>query len=195
MGKGRLEAFSDGVIAVIITIMVLELKAPVDGSVAALLRLEHPLLNYILSFLVVAIVWVNHHHLLSRVARVNAKVLWANTALLFWLSLIPLATSYLGESRAAPVAVAAYGAVLALSTGSFTFLQHLIMQQHKHEGDLARHGRRVKLKNVIGVSLYTASVPLAFISVYASFAIFVLIPLAYFIPDRKLEELASASAE
>jgi TMEM175 potassium channel family protein len=195
MGKGRLEAFSDGVIAVIITIMVLELKTPADGSFAALLRLEHPLLNYILSFLVVAIVWVNHHHLLSRIARVNAKVLWANTALLFWLSLIPLATSYLGESRAAPVAVAAYGAVLALSTGSFTFLQHLIMQQRKHEGDLARHGRRVKLKNVIGVSLYTASVPLAFVSVYASFAIFILIPLAYFIPDRKLEELAAASAE
>jgi uncharacterized membrane protein len=190
MGKGRLEAFSDGVIAVIITIMVLELKAPADGSLTALLRLEHPLLNYVLSFLVVAIVWVNHHHLVTQIIRVNAKVLWANTTLLFWLSLIPLATAYLGQSGAAPVAVAAYGAVLALSTGSFTFLQHLIMQQHEHKGDLARHGRRVKLKSLVGVTLYTASVPLAFVSVYASFAIFILIPLAYFLPDRKLEELA-----
>jgi uncharacterized membrane protein len=190
MGKGRLEAFSDGVIAVIITIMVLELKAPADGSFAALLRLEHPLLNYALSFLVVAIVWVNHHHLVTRITRVNAKLLWANITLLFWLSLIPLATAYLGQSAAAPVAVAAYGAVLALSTGSFTFLQHLVMQQHEHKGDLAHHGRRIKLKSLVGVTLYTASVPLAFVSVYASFAIFILIPLAYFLPDRKLEELA-----
>jgi uncharacterized membrane protein len=190
MGKGRLEAFSDGVIAVIITIMVLELKAPADGSFAALLRLEHPLLNYILSFLVVAIVWVNHHHLVTQITRVHAPVLWVNIMLLFWLSLIPLATAYLGQSGAAPNAVAAYGAVLALSTGSFTLLQHLIMQQHEHKGDLALHAHRVKLKNIIGVSLYTASVPLAFVSVYASFAIFILIPLAYFLPDRKLEELA-----
>jgi uncharacterized membrane protein len=191
MGKGRLEAFSDGVIAVIITIMVLELKAPADGSLAALLRLEHPLLNYILSFLVVAIVWVNHHHLVTRIKRVDGKVLWVNTMLLFWLSLIPLATAYLGQSGAAPVAVAAYGAVLALSTASFTYLQHLIMQQHEHKGDLAQHGRHVKLKSLVGVSLYSASVPLAFVSVYASFAIFILIPLAYFFPDRKLEELAA----
>src|ERR1700710_1392123 len=102
MGKGRLEAFSDGVIAVIITIMVLELKAPADGSFAALLRLDHPLLNYILSFLVVAIVWVNHHHLVTQITRVNAKVLWVNIMLLFWLSLIPLATAYLGQTGAAP---------------------------------------------------------------------------------------------
>ena len=125
--------------------------------------------------------------------RVNAQVLWANTALLFWLSLIPLATAYLGESRAAPVAVAAYGSVLAMSTGSFTFLQHLIMQQHKHEGDLARHARCVKFKNLIGVSLYTASSRWPLFPSMPRFAIFILVPLAYFLPDRKLEELAARS--
>src|SRR6266849_10411556 len=129
MGKSRLEAFSDGVIAIIITIMVLELKPPAATDLADLLHLLPVLCAYSLSFLVVAIMWVNHHALVGRVKRVDAGILWANNSLLFWMSLIPFVTAYMGQHQTAPTAVALYGAVLALSAAGFTILRYLAGRQ------------------------------------------------------------------
>ena len=184
MGAGRVEAFSDGVIAVIITIMVLEFKAPSNGSVASLLELKLAFLNYALSFVLVAIMWVNHRAMLALVKRVSLPVLWANNLLLFWMSLIPFATAYMGQSEAAPLAVATYGALLAVCSGTFGLLRLVIARQ------LKERNRPLHLKDLFGLTLYALSVPLAFASVKLSFFIFILIPLLYFLPERKLEELS-----
>jgi len=187
MGLGRVEAFSDGVIAVIVTIMVLELKPPASGEWTALAALQLPLLNYALSFIVIAIMWVNHRTTLGLVRHVNAHVLWANNNLLFWMSLIPLATAYMGQTKAAPLSVAAYGGVLAATAAAFTLLRFVIADQHKADESLARRHQRIHRKNIFGTLLYTASVPLAFVSVRASFFVFILIPALYFLPERWLE--------
>lgn len=193
MTKNRIEAFSDGVIAIIITIMVLELKAPHDASPAALLPLAPVFLSYALSFLVVAIMWVNHHHVFHIVRGVDARLLWSNILLLFWMSLIPFVTSYLGENSGAPFAVALYGAVLTLAAWAFTWLRYVVSRQHLADGDLSRHNASAIHKNVISALLYTATVPLAYISVYLAYAVFVLIPVLYFLPERQLAEHAGAS--
>src|SRR5271170_2008946 len=126
MGTGRIEAFSDGVIAVIITIMVLELRVPADPSMAALLRQAPVFCSYGLSFIVVAILWVNHHHLLHAAKRADAALLWANNNLLFWMSLIPFVTAYMGQNHRSALAVAMYGAVLAITATSFTILRRYV---------------------------------------------------------------------
>jgi uncharacterized membrane protein len=187
MGTGRVEAFSDGVIAVILTVMVLELKAPENGELSALLKLQLPLLNYALSFVVIAIMWVNHRAMLGLVEHVNARILWANNNLLFWMSLIPFVTAYMGQTRAAPMSVAAYGAILALTAGSFTWLRFAIAKQHIMDAKLTTHHKRMHFKNIFGTLLYAASVPLAFVSIKVSFFIFILIPALYFLPERILE--------
>ena len=184
MGLGRVEAFSDGVIAVIVTIMVLELKAPENGDLGALLKLKLPLLNYFLSFLVVAIFWVNHRVILGLVRHVDPPVLWWNNALLFWMSLIPFATAYMGQSNAAPLSVAVYGGLFAITASAFALLRYAIAQQHKEDTKLSRYHKRMHVKDIVGIVLYALTVPLAFVSVRASFAIFILIPLSYFLPDR-----------
>jgi len=187
MGLGRLEAFSDGVIAVIVTIMVLEIKAPESGDLGSLLKLKLAFLNYLLSFVVVAILWLNHRAMLALVHHVDAGVLWANNALLFWMSLIPFATAYMGQTKAAPLAVAIYGATMGITAGAFSLLRFRVAAQHKHEEHLARQHKRLHLKDSFGIVLYAISIPLAFVSVRASFCIFILIPTLYFLPERILE--------
>ena len=185
MKTSRLEAFSDGVIAVIITIMVLELKVPHGGSLAALLTVMPSLLVYGLSFAVVAIMWVNHHHFIDQARHADAALLWSNNLLLFWMSLIPFVTAYLGENCHEPLAVAVYGAVLVFACAAFLLVQVVLGRQNA--GDAARkiEFRRLNHKAIFSISCYTASVALAFVSVYVSFAIFVIIPLLYFWPERK----------
>jgi uncharacterized membrane protein len=185
MKTNRLEAFSDGVIAVIITIMVLELKVPHIMTTDALLTVAPSLLVYGLSFGVVAIFWVNHHHLIERCRHADAALLWSNNNLLFWLSLIPFSTAYLGENCHAPLAVAVYGTGLTLASVSFMLLQNVVGRQDSQDEERKLVFKRLNRKAAFSISLYAASVALAFVSVYASFAIFVLIPLLYFWPESR----------
>ena len=185
MGKGRLEAFSDGVIAIIITIMVLELKAPHDGTVRGLLALWPVFLSYALSFLVVAIMWVNHHHLMHAVRRVDGPLLWWNNGLLFWMSLIPFSTAFLGDHLRSPLALSVYAANLGSTALAFVLLR----------GAVARRDDPVRLelhlgqrrKNLMTMGLYLSAIPLAYVSVWLSYGILVLIPALYFMPERGLE--------
>jgi len=181
----RLEAFSDGVIAVIITIMVLELKVPHTGKLEALMAVTPSLLVYGLSFAVVGIMWVNHHHFIEKARGADAALLWSNNLLLFWMSLIPFVTAYLGENCHEPLAVAVYGAVLLFACAAFLLVQVVLGRQNT--GDPARviEFQRLNRKAIFTLVCYSASVGLAFVSVYASFAIFVIIPILYFWPERK----------
>jgi uncharacterized membrane protein len=182
---GRLEAFSDGVIAVIITIMVLDLKVPHTGTVEALLAVGPSFLVYGLSFAVVAIMWVNHHHFIEKAAYANAALLWSNNHLLFWMSVIPFATAYLGENCHAPLAVAIYGAILACTSAAFLLLQRVLAGQDKNNGARQLEFRQMNTKAITSAVCYAASAGLAFVSIYVSFAIFILFPLLYFWPEHK----------
>jgi uncharacterized membrane protein len=187
MSTGRLEAFSDGVIAVIITIMVLELHAPPSASTGALERVAPSFLVYLLSFVLLAIIWVNHHHVLRSARRASARLLWTNNNLLFWISLIPFVTEWLGKNPAATTPVALYAVVLTLVSSSFAILRIEIARQRRADGGtltLTPHGDR---KILIATAAYCLSIALAFISVYLAYAIFLSVPAAYFIPDRELE--------
>jgi uncharacterized membrane protein len=188
IGTNRLEAFSDGVIAVIITIMVLELKVPRDTTLVSLRGILPQFLSYLLSFLVVAIMWVNHHHMMHSARRADARLLWSNNALLFWMSLVPFVTAYMGDHFRDPRAVALYGVVLSLCSVSFAVLRSAIVQHHRDNPDMVRYHRRVQSKNLYSMLLYIASVPLAFADVRISFFIFVFVALSYFLPERKLVE-------
>jgi len=181
----RLEAFSDRVIAVIITIMVLELKVPHVPTLEALLAEASSFSVYGLSFMVVAIMWVNHHHLIDKARHADPALLWSNNNLLFWMSLIPFVTAYLGENCHSPLAVAVYGAVMTLSSGGFVLLQSVLARQDRSDAIRKLQFERMMQKSIASMSTYALSIPLAFVSVYASFAIFVIIPLIYFWPDRK----------
>lgn len=185
MKTGRLEAFSDGVIAVIITIMVLELKVPHVGTADALLAVAPQFLVYGLSFAVVAIMWVNHHHFIEKARRADAALLWANNNLLFWMSVIPFVTAYLGENCHAQLAVAVYGAVMAMTSCAFLVLQKTLARHDPHDAKRQAEFRQVDRKAILSMVCYTASVGLAFVSVYVSFAIFVIFPMLYFWPDHK----------
>jgi uncharacterized membrane protein len=186
MTTGRLEAFSDGVIAIIVTVMVLELHAPSQPTLAGLWRVSPIFLSYALSFLVVAIMWVNHHHLIHAVHGVTARLLWSNLYLLFWMSLVPFVTDYLGKNYHEPLAVALYGLDLVLCSSAFYFLRIILVEQDRHDGNLADYHRSIQRKNAFSAALYLSSVPLAYVSVYASFFIFALIPAMYFLPEKKL---------
>jgi uncharacterized membrane protein len=192
MGTNRLEAFSDGVIAVIITIMVLELKLPSDSSFAALRGLAPQFLSYLLSFLVVAIMWVNHHHMIHSAKRADAGLLWSNNALLFWMSLVPFVTALMGNRSHDPRAVALYGIVLTLCSLSFALLRSAIIRHHRDNPEIVRYHRGIQAKNLYSLLLYLASAPLAFVDVRISFAIFVFVALSYFLPERKLAETKSS---
>jgi TMEM175 potassium channel family protein len=182
----RLEAFSDGVIAIIVTIMVLELRAPAQPTLAGLLKVAPVFLSYGLSFLVVAIMWVNHHHMIHAVRRVTARLLWSNLNLLFWMSLIPFVTDFLGKNPRASFAVALYGFDLALCGSAFYLLRTALVRQDRHDPRLSAYHERMQRKNAFSASLYLLSVPLAYVSVYASFFIFALIPAMYFLPEKML---------
>lgn len=186
MQKGRLEAFSDGVIAILITIMVLELSAPHGTDLAALRPLLPTLLAYVLSFAMVGIYWTNHHHLLHAADRVNGRILLANLHLLFWLSLLPFGTAWMGDNGFAPVPTAAYGALLLMSAIAYTLLQLAIVAHHGPHSRLAQ-ALGSDTKGKISMALYAVSIPLAFVDRRISLALFVTVSLIWFIPDRRIE--------
>ena len=186
MPKERLAAFSDGVIAIIITIMVLELHVPHGASLAALAPVLPIFLAYVLSFIYVAIYWNNHHHLIHTVTRVNGTILWANMHLLFWLSLIPFATGWMGQNHFARIPTALYGAAMLMPAIAYYLLQLAIIRQQGTHGALARAlGRDIKGK--LSPLLYTTAIAVAFIQPWASHAIYVLVALIWLIPDRRIE--------
>jgi uncharacterized membrane protein len=186
MSTNRLEAFSDGVIAIIVTIMVLELHAPSQPTSAALWKVAPVFVSYALSFLVVAIMWVNHHHLIHAVHQVTARLLWSNIFLLFWMSLVPFVTAYLGTNYHEPLAVALYGLDLVLCSSAFYFLRIILVEQDRDNSDMREYHISIQRKNAFSAGLYLVSVPLAYVSVYASFFIFILVPATYFLPEKKL---------
>ena len=183
MGTGRLEAFSDGVIAVIITIMVLELKAPHDPTPASLARMWPTFFAYVLSFVIIAIYWINHHHLIHLLTGVDSVILWANINLLFWISLIPWVTVYLGDNHALPFPVALYAGVSTAGAISFFLLRGSIARHH-HDPEFKRLNKRMARKNIIAIVIYLAAIPVAFI--YTALAlIMIALPAAmYFLPER-----------
>lgn len=192
MSKGRLEAFSDGVFAVIITIMVLELKAPHDTGWDALRRLVPAFLTYVLSFIFLGIYWSNHHHMLHLTDRINGGILWANLHLLFWLSLVPFVTGWMGENHFAPLPTAVYGCVLLCSAIAFTTLARLIMAyQGPHSKLREATGRDVK--GIASMALYTAAIPLAFVHQLISDGIYLFVALMWLVPDRRIESKINAS--
>ncbi|HET9636521.1 MAG TPA: TMEM175 family protein [Gemmatimonadaceae bacterium] len=194
MTPERLNAFSDGVIAIIITIMVLELKVPHGTDLAALAPLLPVFLVYVMSFIVVGIYWNNHHHLLYLADRITGGVLWANLHLLFWLSLMPFVTAWMGENHFAPLPTALYGTVLLFAGIAYYILEQVIVRNQHVDSRLALAvGGDTKGK--ISVALYAAAIPLAFVNQLISDAIFALVVLIWLIPDRRIEALLDGSAE
>jgi len=188
LSKQRLEAFTDGVVAVIITIMVLDLKSPVGTNFAGL-KSELPLfLAYALSFLNVGIFWNNHHHMLHVTERVNGMVLWANLLLLFWLSLVPFIIRWMDETHFAPMPTAAYGVVLACSAVSYVFLQQSIIAFNGPNSKLAR-AVGADRKGKVSLSIYVLAVPLAFVHSWIAIVLYVVVALIWFIPDKRIESL------
>ena len=187
MGKDRLAAFSDGVIAIIITIMVLELKVPHGADWAALRGVAPNFVSYVLSFVYLAIYWNNHHHLLHTVTRVDGLILWANSHLLFWLSLVPAATGWMGENFLAPLPTAVYGVSLLMPAIAYYLLEKAIVhQQGRHSVLASALGSDVKGK--ISPLLYAAAVALAFVDAWLSIAIYALVAVMWLIPDRRIEK-------
>src|SRR5262245_44233034 len=184
MGTGRIEAFSDGVIAIIVTIMVLELRPPREPSWIALLRIAPTCICYLLSFFVVAVMWVNHHHLIHSLRVVNARVLWLNLTLLFCMSLIPFVTAWMGQNPRMPVPVAVYGLNLAMCSTAFGFLRSELVRQDHDRPQLAAYHRRLQRKIIFATAVYASSAATAQLSVYAAEVMFAIIPLLYLIPER-----------
>ena len=187
MSKGRLEAFSDGVIAIIITIMVLELKVPHGDDVAALRPLAPVFASYVLSFVLIGIYWNNHHHLFHAVDRVSGGIMWANLHLLFWMSQVPFVTGWMGENHFAAVPTALYGGVCLMCAISYFFLVQAILAHHGRDSRVAKAlGRDFKGK--ASVVLYLVALPLAFANRWVAFAIYVFVAMIWFIPDRRIEK-------
>jgi uncharacterized membrane protein len=192
MKTNRIEAFSDGVIAILITIMVLELKAPHDPSPASLVKMWPTFFAYVLSFIIIAIYWINHHHLIHLVTRVDPVILWANIILLFWISLIPWVTVYLGDNHALPFPVALYAAVSAAGATSFSLLRASIARHH-HEPEFKRQNQKMARKNLIAVFIYVAAIAVAFIYVPLALGMIALPATMYFLPERGLEKYEHSS--
>jgi uncharacterized membrane protein len=188
MTKGRLEAFSDGVIAVIITVMVLELHPPHGGDARALAPLAPVFLAYLLSFVFLGIYWNNHHHLLHAAGRVDGKVLWANLHLLFWLSLTPFATAWMGEQWRAPLPVAVYGIVQLLAAVAYVILQRTLITA-QGEGSKIAEAVGGDRKGKLSLLAYLSSVPLAWVATWMSIALFVIVALVWLVPDRRIESV------
>ncbi len=187
MSKGRLEAFSDGVFAVIITIMVLEMKVPRETNLAALRSVLPVFLSYVLSFIYVAIYWNNHHHLLHATERVTGGTLWANMHLLFWLSLAPFATAWLGQNFHAPVPVALYGVVLLFAGIAYSVLTRNLIRHHRKDSPLAISIGRDR-KGVMSVVIYVIAIPLAFVWPLISCCCYVLVAIMWLLPDPRIEK-------
>jgi len=193
MSRGRLEAFSDGVLAIVITIMVLELRPPEGATFDDLFALWPKFLSYAMSFAYIGIYWVNHHHLLQSVHSVNGKVLWANLHLLFWLSLVPFTTAWMGEHNFATIPTAVYGASLITPAIAFSFLVAAIVRVPGHPSPLAEEmGRDIKGK--ISIVAYVLSVPVALVVPVLAIAIFVAVAALWIVPDPRFERSAVAEA-
>ena len=188
MGKGRLEAFSDGVIAIIITIMVLEMKVPRGDHLSALAPLLPVFLSYVLSFVYVGIYWNNHHHMLQSVQHVSGAMLWANLHLLFWLSLFPFVTGWTGENHLSAVPTALYGAVLFMAAVAYWVLQQAIIRQQGEGSVLAKAVGR-DLKGKLSPVIYAAAIPLAFVSAWIATSLYVLVAIMWIVPDRRIERV------
>ncbi len=186
MGKGRLEAFSDGVIAIIITIMVLELKRPEDLSPTGLLHIAPHIAIYALSFLYVGIYWNNHHHLFQAAHSVTGGILWANLHLLFWLSLVPFASDWMGENYTASLPVALYGVILLMCGIAYAILAQLLVR-HEGRGSVMDRAIGKDTKTVLAVIGYAAAIALSFVQPLAALAIYALVGLSWVIPDRRIE--------
>jgi uncharacterized membrane protein len=194
MGKGRLEAFSDGVIAIIITIMVLELKAPHEPTLAALRPLLLVFLSYVLSFVYLGIYWNNHHHMLHATKRVSGGILWANLHLLFWLSLVPFATAWMGETHFASAPTAIYGVVMLMAAIAYWILQHAIVAKQGRDSLLvAALGSDWKGK--ISPVLYLLAIASAFVHQAIAGALYVLVALIWLVPDSRIERALSAAGD
>lgn len=187
MSKSRMEAFSDGVIAIIITIMVLELKVPHEASWSALRPVGPVFLGYVLSFVFLGIYWSNHHHLLQAVAHVNGRVLWANLHLLFWLSLTPFVTGWMGESNFAAYPAALYGVVLLFAAIAYFILARALLSIHSPDSVLATAlGRDFKGK--VSMVIYLVAIPLAFVKSWMACGLYVLVAMMWLAPDRRIEK-------
>jgi len=187
MSKGRLEAFSDGVIAIIITIMVLELRVPHGADFAALRTLTPVFLSYVLSFVFLGIYWNNHHHLWQAAKYVNGQVLWANLHLLFWLSLVPFVTGWMGENEFAQLPVALYGIVLWMAALAYYILTRTLVSLHGTDSILATAlGRKIKERS--SLIIYTAAVVLAFVNSGISLALYVFVAIMWLTPDTRIEK-------
>ncbi len=183
-----MEAFSDGVIAIIITIMVLELKVPHGAGLDALRPLVPVFISYVLSFVYIGIYWNNHHHMLHAAGKVNGRILWANLHLLFWLSLVPFVTGWMGENHFAALPVALYGAVLLMAGVAYFVLAQALAGHHGKDSKLALAlGKDTKGK--ASVAIYAAAVPLSFVNPWIAFAMYVGVALIWFIPDRRIERV------
>jgi len=193
MSKGRLEAFTDGVIAIIITILVLEFRPPHGETLEALRPLIPTALSYVLSFIFVAIYWNNHHHLLHAVRHVDGRILWANIHLLFWLSLTPFATAWMGDSHFATLPVALYGVDLFMAAVAFTILVRLLISRHGERSAIAR-AIGADRKGWISLAMYGLAIPLAFVSRWIALALYVSVALIWLIPDRRIERILMEGA-
>lgn len=188
MKTGRLEAFSDAVIAIIMTIMVLELKVPHEVTLESLRPLLPVFLSYVLSFVYLGIYWNNHHHLLKATKRVNGAILWANMHLLFWLSLVPFATGWMGENHFAPLPTALYGGVMLCSALAYIILQTIIIRHELDKDHVLADAVSKDVKGKASIAMYVAAIPLAFLSPWVSGALFGAVAIIWLIPDRQLEE-------
>ena len=188
MGKARLEAFSDGVLAIIITIMVLELKVPLGSTLDALWPLWPVLLSYLLSFVYVGIYWNNHHHMLHTVQHVSGGVLWANLHLLFWLSLVPFATGWLGGNQFAAIPCAVYGALLLACALAYTVLQRAIIAA-QGPGSLLARAIGADAKGKASLAIYALAIGLSFWNAWLSLALYVLVAMIWLVPDRRIERV------
>ncbi|MBA2423676.1 MAG: DUF1211 domain-containing protein [Chitinophagales bacterium] len=187
MGKGRLEAFSDGVLAIIITIMVLEMKVPHGDELSSLEGIFPIFLSYILSFIYVGIYWNNHHHMMHAAKQVNGKVLWANIHLLFWLSLIPFASGWMGENHFTTWPVALYGVVLLMAGIAYYILAHALITLHgKNSTISAAIGK--DQKGIISIVIYAVAIGLSFVNAWIGLALYALVAAIWFIPDRRIEK-------
>ncbi len=192
MRTERLAAFSDGVLAIVITIMVLEMKPPHGADLATLAKVAPVFVSYILSFLYIAIYWNNHHHLLHTLSRVDGGVMWANMHLLFWLSLFPFSTAWMGENQLAPLPTAVYGVVLLLAAIAYYLLQAVILRHEGPDAKLARAlGRDIKGK--VSPLIYLIAIPLAFASPLAANVLYYAVALMWLVPDRRIEKMMGGS--
>jgi len=193
MTKNRIEAFSDGVFAIIITIMVLELRAPDGFDVFDLIPIVPKFISYVVSFIYIGIYWNNHHHLLHTTKQISAGILWANLHLLFWLSLVPFTTSWVGETEFYEVPMALYGFVLFMAAISYYLLQNRILSKHGKETSLLSKAIGKDYKGKGSLFLYLTAIPFAFFSRWISAGIYILVALIWLIPDKRIEKVVNSS--